>query len=215
MALKHIGRVAKTKKKCAVVYRVVPGASDKCVIVGTETLMAEEHDALIQLIESPAGQEAYELGEAMARATLPDGRVMLSAFHTTGKLISVNQSDIDMVPNVSTTVNLAELNRNIAEQRGVSVADLALKGPDGNTVPDTTPAPVDAASMYGGETVETLPETAPAQADDGVLSDEQLAASYRSQADRLFKEAKALREQAEELVPTKRKKATADATEEG
>ena len=60
--------------------------------------------------------------------------------------------------------------------------------------------------MYqGGETA----------ADNTVLSDEQLAASYRSQADRLFKEAKALREQAEDLVPTKRKKATADATEEG
>ena len=38
-----------------------------------------------------------------------------------------------------------------------------------------------------------------------VLSDEDLAASYRSQADAMFKEAKRLREQAEELVPTKRK----------
>ena len=208
MALKHIGRVIKTKKKCAVVYRVVPGAPDKCVIVGTETLAAEEHDSLMQLIESQGGQEAYELGEAMGRHMLPDGRIMLSVFHTQGKMISVDQSEIEMVPNASTAINLAELNRNIADQRGVSVADLALKGPDGNTVPNQAPAPVDATEVYNTE--------APAQAaDDGVLSDEQLAASYRSQADRLFKEAKALREQAEELVPTKRKKATADATEEG
>ena len=208
MALKHIGRVIKTKKKCAVVYRVVPGAPEKCVIVGTETLAAEEHDSLMQLIESQGGQEAYELGEAMGRSMLPDGRIMLSVFHTQGKMISVDQSEIEMVPNASTAINLAELNRNIAEQRGISVADLALKGPDGNTVPSQTPAPVDATQVYNTE--------APTQAtDDGVLSDEQLAASYRSQADRLFKEAKALREQAEELVPTKRKKATADATEEG
>ena len=41
--------------------------------------------------------------------------------------------------------------------------------------------------------------------DNAALSDEQLAASYRSQADRLYKEAKSLREQAEELVPTKKK----------
>jgi len=40
-----------------------------------------------------------------------------------------------------------------------------------------------------------------------VLSDEDLAANYRSQADRMFKEAKRLREQAEELAPTKKKKA--------
>lgn len=206
MALKHIGRLNDTKKKCAVVYRVVPGEPNSAVIVMTESLAAEEHDSLIQLIESPAGQEAYELGEAMARATLPDGRIMLSAFHATGKMNKVDASRVEMIPNSSTTVNLSELNRNIADQQGVSVADLALKGPDGKTVPDQAPEKVDATAMYQGN--EVAPE-------DGVLSDEQLAASYRSQADRLFKEAKALREQAEELVPTKRKKATADATEEG
>ena len=206
MALKHIGRITDTKKKCAVVYRVVPGEPTNSVIVMTESLAAEEHDSLMTLIESQAGQEAYELGEAMARATLPDGRIMLSAFHATGKMNKVDSARVEMVPNSSTTVNLSELNRNIADQKGVSVADLALKGPDGNTVPDQTAPKVDATAMYSENEVAT---------DDGVLSDEQLAASYRSQADRLFKEAKALREQAEELVPTKRKKATADATEEG
>jgi hypothetical protein len=40
---------------------------------------------------------------------------------------------------------------------------------------------------------------------DSPLSDEELAASYRSQADAMFKEAKRLREQAEELSPTKKK----------
>jgi hypothetical protein len=43
---------------------------------------------------------------------------------------------------------------------------------------------------------------------DGVLSDEDLAAQYRSQADAMFKEAKRLREQAEELAPTKKKTKT-------
>ena len=206
MALKHIGRLGDTKKKCAVVYRVVPGEPNSAVIVMTESLAAEEHDSLMQLIESPAGQDAYELGEAMARATLPDGRIMLAGFHATGKMNKVDSSRVEMIPNSSTTVNLAELNRNIAEQKGVSIAELALKGPDGNAVPDQTEQKVDATAMYQGGTTA---------ADNTMLSDDQLAASYRSQADRLFKEAKALREQAEELVPTKRKKATADATEEG
>ena len=40
---------------------------------------------------------------------------------------------------------------------------------------------------------------------NNVLSDEALAKSYRSQADRLSKEAAELRRQAEELVPTKKK----------
>jgi len=45
-------------------------------------------------------------------------------------------------------------------------------------------------------------------ASTNVLSDSDLAAQYRSQADSLYKEAKALRAQAEGLVPTV-KKATA------
>ena len=44
---------------------------------------------------------------------------------------------------------------------------------------------------------------------NAAITDEQLAASYRSQADSMFKEAKRLREQAEELVPTKKSKASA------
>jgi hypothetical protein len=41
-------------------------------------------------------------------------------------------------------------------------------------------------------------------AHSGVLTGEDLAAQLRSQADALFKEAKRLREQAEELSPTKK-----------
>ena len=60
--------------------------------------------------------------------------------------------------------------------------------------------------------MQTADIKAPAQ--DSVLSDEDLAAQYRSQADSLYKEAKALRAQAEDLVPTTKKskaKATASA----
>ena len=50
-------------------------------------------------------------------------------------------------------------------------------------------------------------------ANETVLDDTTLATQYRSQADALYKEAKRLREQAEELVPTKRKtKASAKET---
>ena len=95
-----------------------------------------------------------------------------------------------------------ELNRIIAEQQGVALEDIAIK-PEFKEA--TTQAPP--ADAYVQEPVA---QTTAAQK-DGVLSDEDLAASYRSQADRLFKEAKALREQAEELVTTKKKKTTTSA----
>ena len=204
MALKHVGRIISNKRKVVVAYRVVPDEPENCVIVQTENLSADEHDALIKAVESAAGQEAEEFAVAMARAYLPDGRNMLAGFHTTGKMRKVAQSDIEMTPNGNTSINLAELNKLIADQKGVTVGDLAMR-----STPSETPAPegeVDAVAQY-------TTEAAPAPATDGVITDEQLAAQYRSQADALFKEAKALREQAESLVPTKRKKKTEESVQ--
>ena len=198
MALKHVGRIASNKRKVVVAYRVIPGDPNYCLVVQTENLSADEHDALIKAVESAAGQEAYEFAECMARAYLPDGRNMLAGFSRTGKLNKVETSQVEMVPNANSVINLADLNKTIAEQQGVTVADLALKGPDGETIePSTieTEAEVDPVATYTTETPTT----------DGVLDDTALAAQYRSQADALFKEAKALREQAEQLVPTKKK----------
>ena len=199
MALKHVGRVAANQRKVVVAYRVVPGDPDNCLVIQTENLAADEHDALIKAVESAAGQEAYEFGEAMARNTLPDGRNMLAGFHTTGKIRKVPTKDIEMVPNRNSSINLALLNEEIAKQRGVTVNDLALTDSKGRTKPVIQPVEesVDPVATYAESTLQ-----APT---DGVLTDEELAAQYRSQADALFKEAKALREQAEELVPTKRK----------
>ena len=193
---KHVGRVKNNRRKVIVAYRVVPGEPDNCLVVQTENLSADEHDTLIKLVESDAGQTADEFAEAMARSYLPDGRIMLAAFHSTGKLNKVATNLIEMTPNNATVVSLDELNKMIADQKGVTVADLAVRGPDG------TIQPVDGSTDTPVDPVATYTET---PASDGVITDEQLAAQYRSQADALFKEAKALREQAEELVPTKKK----------
>ena len=201
MALKHVGRIATNRRKVIVAYRVVPGDPDYCLVVQTESLSADEHDALIKAVESAAGQDAYEFAESMARTYLPDGRNMLAGFSRTGKLNKVLTSQVEMTPNANSVINLAELNKTIAEQRGVTVADLALKGPDGQTVQPTRDSSEPAIDPVAAYTTDTTTS-------DGVLTDEQLAAQYRSQADALFKEAKALREQAEELVPTKKKTTT-------
>jgi len=188
--LKHVGRMAKNKRKIVVAYRVVPGEPDNCIVVTTENLMAEEHDALMKLVESDAGQSEEHLANAMARSRMPDGKIMLAALHTTGKMVKVATADVEMTPNSNTVIKLSELNEVIAEQKGVTVADLAVQ--------DNSPAARQQQRTTSAEATST----------DGVLSDEDLAAQYRSQADAMFKEAKRLREQAEELVPTKKKAKT-------
>ena len=194
---KHVGRIAKTRKKCGVVYRVVPGEPESCVVVLTESLDAADHDSFINLINSATAQDSYELGEAMARSQLSDGRNMLAAFHTTGRMVKVATNLVEMTPNNNASINLAELNNIIAQQKGVTVADLALGGAKPQA-PATNPADV----YTNASTMSAMDEAV--TTDEGIITDEMLAAKYRSDADRLSKEAAALRRQAEELVPTKK-----------
>lgn len=200
MALKHVGRLKTNQRKVIVAYRTIPGDPLSAIVVTTENLSADEHDSLMTLVESNAGQTANELAEAMARAVLPDGRNMLAAFHTTGKMVKLATNLIEMTPDTKTTILLSELNQVIAQQKGVSIDDLAIK-PKNSTV--ETAATVNRVKESEPEVVSESVPTAPT---DGVLTDEQLASQLRSQADAMFKEAKRLREQAETLVPTKKKK---------
>ena len=183
--LKHVGRMVQNQRRIVVAYKTLPSEPDSCVVVTTENLEAADHDTLIKLVESPAGQEAEDLATVMARTKLSDGSTMLARFHKTGKMVKVKTSDVEMVPNSNSAILLSDLNEVIAQQKGVSVADLAMKGPE--TLASVSDVPTSDTSS------------------SDVLDDAALAAKYRSDADRLYKEAKQLREMAEELVPTKKK----------
>ena len=204
MRYKHVGRIKTNKRKIVVAYRTVPGEPDNCIVVTTQNLMADEHDSLMKLVESDTGQNANEFAEAMQRSQLPDGRNMLAAFHTTGKLIKVSTNDVEMTPDRITVILLSELNQIIAEQRGVSVEDLALSDP---TRPkERAQTASDAATEAQDTSADMLNTT-----DNKALSDEEIAAKYRSDATSLFKEAKRLREEAEKLAPTKKRTSKSNA----
>jgi hypothetical protein len=196
---KHVGRIIKTKKKCGIVYRVVPGEPENCVVVMTESLEAADHDSLINLINSATAQDSYELGEAMARSQLSDGSNMLARFHTTGRMQKVATNLVEMTPNNNASINLAELNNIIAQQKGVTVADLALGGAK-PAVANT--GVTNAADAYVTPSMAAMDEAV--TTNDGILDDETLAKQLRSQADSMFKEAQRLRSEAEELAPSKK-----------
>ena len=192
--LKHIGRLKRNGRKVVVAYRTLPDDPFSCLIVPTESLESADHDTLMTLVDSNVGQNADEFAEAMNRTLLVDGRNMLHRFHTTGKLNKVPTEHVEMTPDNKTVVPLNELNEIIAKQKGISIDDLAVKDPRAKKT----------------KTTEKVADPTPtsSQSKDEPLSDEDLAKSYRSQADQLFKEAKRLREQAEELSPTKKTKKT-------
>ena len=204
--LKHVGRIVSTGRKCLVAYRTLPGESDHCLVVQTENLPDEQHNALINLVESGSGQESGEFAEVLARANFPDGSIMLAALHTQGKLTKIPTSQVEMLPNFNVKINLAELNVLIAQQNNVAVDDLAIKPTSGKVevkeVGSVSNMPAETNDL-GKTTSASVNETyvEPTKFD----SAEAEAKHYRSQADKLAKQAADMRRKAEELVPTKKK----------
>lgn len=188
--IKHVGRIIATGRKCIVAYRTLPGDAYNCLIISTENLSDSYHDALINLVESPAGQDAYEFAEVLARTQFPDGSTMLPSLHTKGRLIKVPTDAIEMIPNSNVSILLSELNQIIAEQRGVPVDELSIK-PE-NSEPVVNPV---------NESVTTNQKTTNPVVENEILTPEEQAKRYRSEADRLAKEAANYRRMAEELSP--------------
>jgi len=195
--IKHVGRILTTGRKCIIVYRTLPGDAFNALIIPTESLSESYHDALINLVDSTSAQGSNELSEVLARALFPDGSTMLPSLHAKGFLVKVPTAQISVTPNPSVSILLSELNQQIAEQLGVSVQDLSIKSPNSKN-PNTEV-----------KEIATATDISPKQEIDVTgsqdLSDEDLAKKYRSDADRLSKEAAQLRRLAEDLVPTKKK----------
>lgn len=194
-SLKHVGRIKATNKKVLVAYRTLPGDAYSALVVPTESLDDQYHNALINLVESSSAQEAYEFAEALDRTQFPDGSRMLPALHSKGRLIKVSTDQVEMTPSIGVAILLSELNQIIAEQRGIAVDGLSLK-PGSNesfVVPEVAPV---AKTAEVPATAEAVPSGSP----------EDQAKFYRSKADKLAKEAAAMRRLAEELVPTKKAK---------
>lgn len=188
--LKHVGQIKSTGRRCLVAYRTLPGDAFKCLIIPTESLPDTYHDALIRLVESNAAQSAFEFWEVLNRSTFPDGSTMLVSLHAKGFLMTHPTDDVVMIPNSHTSIQLSELNSIIAQQRGVSVQDLAVQ-------PE-----VKDPNLTEVGSINNMPQAKPEVIEEP-LTDEMLAQKLRQDANRLAQEAKALLEQAEQLSPSK------------
>jgi len=198
---KHVGKIKNTGNKCLVVFRTLPGESNMALILETATLPDAYHNAIIDLVDSDQAQDAFEFGEMLFVRPFPDGRPMLRALQADGRLKKVATDNVVMTPTASSEVSLAQLNVLIAEQKNCTIDELCTfvkGGPnDPNVVDKKKSTPVK-------EQVESRPQAA----ENAVLTDSDLARSYRSQADAMYKEAARLRKQADELDPPKKKTTT-------
>jgi hypothetical protein len=198
-SIKHIGRMKNTGAKVIVVFRTLPGDSGSALVLGTTTLSDSYHDALMAVLESDQGQDINEFGEIMYTRMFSDGRPMLVALQQDNRLQKVATDNVIMTPTPNHNVPLDELNVLIAGQKNMAIDDLA------GLVSGATASKAKAVVKTVAEVKETPAPVRAQAAQNEALSDLDIAKSYRSQADGLYKEAALLRKQADELDPPKKK----------
>ena len=211
--LKHIGKMKHNGAKVCVIYRTLPGDAFSALVVGTSSLTEAHHNTLMTELETPQGQQSNELGDHLSNRYFSDGTNILEQIHITGKLVKVATSDVLMTPTLVDEVPLNELNVMIAEQKGVSLDDLAIKADMPHKTRNNTKT----------QDIQIEDLTKKPSKSDVVIDDltkpkppKELttARDYRSEADRLYKEAARLKKIADEIDPPKKKESRGKVNEE-
>lgn len=199
--LKHVGKMKHNGAKVCVVYRTLPGDTRSALVVGSATLSDAYHNSLMTEVESPQGQQANELGDHLSSRYFTDGTNMLEQLHNTGKLVKVPTGNVWMTPDTATEISLDELNVMIAEQKGVSLDDLAIKDDMPHKQKKTQTQDVeikDLSDLANDRNTDPVSSLIAESANPN-------ASELRSRADRLYKEAALLRKKADEIDPPKKK----------
>jgi hypothetical protein len=186
--MKHIAKMKNNAARVVVAYRTVPNEPLNALVVGTQGLPDAYHDSLMQLVQDESGQQADELADILAVRKFPDGTNMLEYLHTRGHIKKVPTNLVLMTPNTQTTIQLDELNKIIAEQKGLNIDDLAITD---SGSPSKKSAKKESNITVSEEVI--IPATVPTPE------------TLRSKADELLAEAKALRELADSLDQPKPK----------
>jgi hypothetical protein len=158
------------------------------------------------LVETEQAQDAFEFGEIMFTRTFPDGRPMLQALQADGRLQKIPTDTIIMTPTTQDQVELSQLNILIAEQKNCAVDDLYTFVSGAPKKSDAVVQDVASVKDLTLNVDTDIPAPVRAQAaNTEALSDKDIAKSYRSQADAMYKEAAQLRKEADELDPPQKK----------
>lgn len=189
--MKHVGKVG--EKPCVVIFREVPTEPENALVVKTSNLTDEQHDALMNVVQSAEAQEANEVSEVLHRRQFPDGTNMLTALHTMNKIEKVATDLVMLTPVPGQSVPLTEVNVEINKIKNNS--NPPLKTEVDPVSVDTSPLP--------NEVVDTTATT------DNGSEPESVAQNILFQADlmiedanRMLAEAEAKREEAYALDPS-------------
>jgi hypothetical protein len=211
--IKHVGKHG--DRKVAIIFREVPGEEHMCLVVYPETMQQSMHDSLMQAIESPEGQAATDLGNALMAKRFNDGTSILERIHVEGMMKKVQTEQVIVTPTPTSSVYLNEMNRIVNEMakgeeavqrlaeldadagytgkarrrddygRDVGGPGVNVPAP-GSLMEQSNKAALAAANTQRAQTAAIQAPTS------GALSDEAIASNMKSQAERMAAEAQSL-----------------------
>lgn len=197
--LKHIGKQG--DRRVAVVFREVPGEEHMALVLYPETLPVAFHDSIMKVLESPEGQAAENLGDALFRNLLPDGRPMLQTLHVEGMIKKVQTNTVILTPNATSAVKLDELNRILNEMKMGEAAVKKLADLDSNRGMTGKVRPRDDFGREVGAPSEFARGATVAGSDAArALDDASIARDLHTQAQRMAAEAKQLLAESDRLM---------------
>lgn len=125
--IKHIGKLKDSNANVAIIFRTVPGEPENALVIGPKFLDNNYHDSFMKALESNEGQNAFELGTHLAKSRFSDGVEMLPFLHQNNflKKVPTNNVIVTMGAGTAGEVQLDELNKLIAEERGITVLELS------------------------------------------------------------------------------------------
>jgi hypothetical protein len=156
----------------------------------------------MSLIESEGAQQANELADVLAVRKFPDGSNMLEWLHSRGSLKKVPTNLVLMTPDTKSSIQLDELNILIADQKGLTLEQLAITEGEAIVVEPNAPA----TQNKWDKAREDRATAKAAKEEAEIVSSISLSpAEMRSRADALYKEAARLRKEADAVDPPKKK----------
>jgi len=191
--IKHIGKHG--DRKVAIVFREVPGEEHMALVIYPDTLPVAIHDSIMKVIESPTGQTAENLGDALFRSLLSDGRPMLQTLHAEGMIKKVQAKQVVVTPNATSHVNLDEMNRILREMKTGEAAIRRLAEIDSSKGMTGKVRPRDEYGREIGAPTDIVRAGSAAVAGSDAalaLDDVAIATDLQKQAARMAVEAKAL-----------------------
>lgn len=193
--IKHVGRHG--EKKVVILYKTVSDQDHMCLVCYSDLMPRTYHDAVMKVLESPAGQEASELSDALHRNLLPDGRNILGTLHREGLIKKVPTNQVIVTPDTRNSVRLDELNDILKQMSQGAEAVKKL-------------AEIDAqAGLRDPKKMEKIPESI---RNANLISDNTLAENLRSQAERMKAEAQGLLAESERLLAEAAQLSSTDGT---